>query len=702
MRRDRGAAVLTLLAAALLAPAVRGAEPAAPDPVVRPAAFEAVTTCLRPAGGGVLSATDRARRGGRVTTALVDGAAPLAAAPEADLGVLLGCPAAAVASGPAGPAIVAAPVARAGRLVIAARARDGGGALGPRTVLDPGTGPLQVGDVATAVAPDGSGVVVWGRDDFRGSFDGPNTYEVHAAVRGADGRWRPSVTLARVTGVPQGTLRVAAAADAAGRLTAAWTLPQDDRPGRVSDIAATQVAQAPAGGAFGRPQTLVPHGQDTERPVLAIARDGHALLAAPHNGAIELFDRDVPDAPWTLRQRLLDERDGPGDLHDPAVAIRDGGGAVVAWTGTGEAHRDALAVMTRDGGGPFRTPVVLADDRSGPADGSGETFDAYRGVLASYDDHGRYPPLDDERASLTTALTAAGRTLLVWETDRGVRTYVGTLTAPGTRSVLLPPGCRLISGAVAFPGADGTPRTAIADDTAAGRFPDRPGALRVVSDPDAARAAADAVAAPDLSVAPPATRERLRVHDPLHVRVTCATDCDVTLAAPDVREPSVGEPPSGGARLRAGRTTTVTLDPGFGGDRLGARVRVRVTACGPGGLATSTRELTIRSTIVPAAPVVPAQHVRARRRADGAVIVTWTTARPAVRTGFVARLSTSRRPAADEPFDGRDSATVPGRARRSFSVVLRPRRTPLRRYATVQAFGSESQRLVAAVVVPIT
>ena len=190
-----------------------------------------------------------------------------------------------------GSSLVAAVVERRGRqqLVIARRLAEAGAfGLAARARVPSGAGIA----VVAAAGPGGAGVVAWAEQKVgvAGSRVAVRSARFAAGVDAAP----PPEELLPPTAVEDNFVDpvIAAGADAVGALTVAWTTPRPPkRNGRVSGLAAVDVAEAPPGSPFGAPQRLSEDRQDVQDIALAVAGDGRALLAHDGTGGVEVFER---------------------------------------------------------------------------------------------------------------------------------------------------------------------------------------------------------------------------------------------------------------------------------------------------------------------------------------------------------------------------------------------------------------------------
>ena len=123
------------------------------------------------------------------------------------------------------------------------------------------------------------------------------------------------------------------------------------------------VATAAAGARFRAPIRLAT--LDTGAPfALAVAPDGSALLAFQSGGRLRVVER-APAAGWGRAVTVATAGDGLVLL--PAVALRAGGAAAIAWMG---AFDFSVRARTRERPGGFGAPITLAAGKKGTLDAS--------------------------------------------------------------------------------------------------------------------------------------------------------------------------------------------------------------------------------------------------------------------------------------------------------------------------------------------
>jgi len=314
----------SLVACALLAPASAaaagfGALPALP---VEPAG-----RCLRATGApGELV---RWRAGGaELVQATSTG---FGATTRVPLGDVLGCPSA--AGSPSGAGVLAAAVNLDD---VGIALRDPGGSW-TRVRRIPMAEIHDVESLATAVSDRGDALVVWSEGQEVGDGLGAR---IRAVRRTAGGRLGAPVPLSRLHAYHAGAPTVSAGMQADGTAIVLWT--QDNPDLRYRKLAF--VAVAPPGRPFGRAQRL--SGRVERTPALAVAPDGRALAVVPETHRTAVLER--PPGGVFARVAVLGAADV---LYDrPAVALRPGGAAIVAWA---DFDTDRIFAIRRDQPGRF-------------------------------------------------------------------------------------------------------------------------------------------------------------------------------------------------------------------------------------------------------------------------------------------------------------------------------------------------------------
>lgn len=592
--------LLGALLALVLAPAAR-ADTLVP---VHAVSGKGVATCLR--ATGVPGGLAQWRPGG---VALLSGTTELE---RVRLGQVAACPEAAAA--PGGAAVVAAIPGR-GRSVRAA-VREPGGAFGAPVRLRRGGGTNLA--AAVAVSQAGHAVVAWAQ---RRGAELKERYRVLVARRAPGGSFGPVEAL---TGWQEGngfrTPEVVAATDAAGAATVAWFLPLPLSP-RTGDRTAVEAASAAPGARF-----AVQRVATTEvltRPALAVAADGWALLAHDGYGGVSTYER----APGATRfTRVLSARDTASG--SPVVAVRDGGGGLVAWR-SGIGATAGVGAAVRAGAGPFGAPREVAEDVTSVSD-----FGGAGAVIVTTG-----APLELGNESLRGALAPDGRALLAWGGSRAApgsavtaRSAAGTLAAGFGASQEVGGRILDVNGVAPVFLPDG--RAALAWTDNAGRyfssFPSGHGTLHLAVEGSGAIAAP---APPRLTLRARPVQRRFPFQSPV-VTAGCDRPCELRVAP-------AGEEAAVTATLTAAGSMRLVVPSRR------RRVRVRVQAAARGGSAVARASVLVR-------------------------VVRWRTAEPA-RHAYYSVEGVSRRGGLFDAGDRGAWRVVEGKGRTSFTVRLRPR-----------------------------
>jgi hypothetical protein len=522
-------------------------------------------------------------------------------------------------------------------------------------IRDPGVGfgpsvPLGVGDghQAVAVAPSGHAVVAWVRR-------GPRWLQIVAARRSPGGAFGAPESLGRWPQRGFGLVELEAGVDESGRATLLWAraLPEQS-------TARIDVASAPVGERFAI-QRLASRARSIASPVLAAAPDGWAILAHERHGNAPLAILERPPGGARFRAVTMRAPQGGAGATDPAVAIRDGGGAVVAWQSGCCGAEAGVEVATRAGPGRFSLR-----GRWGPS----SDWD-YFGMpdppprLRELADPFAAPPDDIDEARLGAALADDGRVLLAWTVVVGrrpleasaARSVQGRLDGAFEPAQVLGAPLRDTSDVVPLFLADGRAAVTWTDNAvrpADGRLHVAvEGATAPIPEP-----------APRLTLHAP-SEQRLFTGEPPRVTAVCGGPCDMraTIVGPwgpaDTRAATNLE--GGPQRLDLGRIQFLQRRPQW--------IRVVVHATARGGRATVVRSLRLRIFRRIAAPVRRPLDVRAQRRGD-AIVVQWRTAGPARYQRFVVMGLAAR-----NDYEVRQPGAAvlqAGRGRTRFSVQLHP------------------------------
>ena len=648
---------LTVLIFLLFAPSAHAAVNELPfEP--RPGAATCLRATATPGTLAVLGPLSRMTSATDLRTLSADGTS---LSTRVRLGALIDC--AAVALDPSGAAVVAGAVAATHRrLEVRAVVRNPGGAFSAPVRL--GDTPLIDASVSAAVSPTGHAVVAWAQRRAA-SFLEEGPTRIVAARRAPGGSFGAPVALTRWrrADIADGSPAVRAAIDAAGVATVAWVQPVGDE--FESEV---RVAHAAPGAPFAA-QRLARSG-DAAHVALAVAPGGFSLVAHDGNG-IRAYER----APGADRFTAAVRSDAAtfGVERSPVVAVRDGGGGLVAWRSDDDASTAGVTAAVRPAAGPFGEPVEVAPEvRRTGAFGYGEA------VFVAIGRGGPFPPVDPGNADLRAALGPDGRALLAWgvgnERSQGAvttRLAAGTLGGAFGVPRRLGGPARDINGVAPLFLPDG--RVAVAWTDNSGSFiPQRHGRLHVAVDgvPEPAEPAA-----PDLRVRAAATQRLFRSQS-VAVRASCAQACDLRAWITSRN----GSPDAVTRTLRAGRSVRLRL--GDGQPPRNRRARVVVTATAPGGRLRSSVSRHVRIIQRPAPPVPVPLDVEARR--DGrSVVVTWRTAFPARRCTFAVFAAPTRR--AERDVAGIEA--VRGRGRTRFRTRLQSEDGRPLRWVSILAIG---------------
>ena len=613
----------------------------------RPLPDRAPALCLAPTGtpGGIALLGPHSRRDSATDLLAVgDGGATRSA--RVRIGRMSQC--AAVAEAPGGAAVVAGTtVSPDYEVALRAVVRDPGGEFGePTTLSDRGQ------DAAAAVGPAGHAVVAW--SEKRGA-----RHRIVAARRAPGGAFgTPQVLVEERTDRAFPEVNLAATVDAAGAATLVWSreLPSDDFDEHV------EAATAAPGAPF-VVQRLASGVSSFDGPVLAGAPDGRAL-AAFETDAPQVFERAPGGAFETVALPPLPGRSA--SRSDLAVAVRSGGGAVLAWRVHGSAQVRGVEALTRAAaGGPWSRSRVAEPGPSAPSSSSAEDF-----LIEPFGNPFDFlagPPYDADSRELTAALSPEGRIALAWtdgagrpplrvETAYAVAGRIdGTFEEPRTIGAPL----RRTLDVAALVLADGRVAAAWTDNA------DGPvhGRLHIAVEGAPSQPAA---AAPRVTLRA-ARFQRLFAQQSPRVFAACEEACDLraVVSAPGGHRSELRS----WTRLRGGGTR---LPVGaIAGPRLGRprTVRVVVHATVPGAGRTTVRTIRIRVARRRALPVQRPLDVTARRRGE-AIVVRWRTAQTARRQLFIVA-GQDRRDRLDPVLPGR-LRLVAGRGRTRFTVRLRP------------------------------
>ena len=306
------------------------------------------------------------------------------------LGRLLAC--ASVAEAPGGAAIVAGAAVPPDdyRYVGAVRVavREPGGAFGPPVTLG-----RSFARPAVAVAPSGAAAVAWvavgsSRDSRR---------RLIVARRAPGGPFGPPETVMSWPADFNPEAELQAAIDAAGAVTVLL----NHADGAELGGNRLDVATAAPGAGFSV-QRLTARADD---PALSVAPDGWALITHGR-GALEVFER-APRAVGFSAVAVPEPRGRR--FGDPTIAVRSGGGAVVAWR-TGESMTGVDA-LTRESAGPFTARRVAEPVRIRGS--SAPQLDLHPAIPFEA------PPVIFDSPRLQAAVAPDGRVVLAWPSRAG-------------------------------------------------------------------------------------------------------------------------------------------------------------------------------------------------------------------------------------------------------------------------------------------
>jgi hypothetical protein len=655
LRRLTALTAFAVLAAAPVAHAAPlGELPFAPVP------DRGVATCVERTGAAGLALLGTSSRRQTATDLMTVRDGQITRTGRVRIGRLFTCPRIAEAEG--GAAVVAGSVAhrRGTRFEVLVAIREPGGRFGP---------PVRLGDgglaPAVAVSPAGHAVVLW----IEPAGDG--RLRAVAARRAPGGEFGAPETLASWRGQFPDT-RVAAAMDATGATTLLWAREVSERRGGGTRV---EAAIAAPGAAFAV-QRLTSSGNYTETLALDVAADGWTLLA--YEGGFAEAPVVYERAPGTTSFARLATPAPPqhAGFAEPAVAIREGGGGVVAWRRSVTDGGDGVEALTLAAGGAFAPSRIVAGPRA-RGSAARESFDLYDpfDVLAG-------PPVDVRDHELEAALTAEGRVLLAWIAGTGRRplrargAYAALGTLDGGFEPVQSVGAPLRDTADVAPLFLAGDRAAVAWTDNSARL--RDGRLHVAVEASPRPAPRPA---PRLTVHRSAP-QRLYDSQPLRLDVSCDRACDLrTIVKPGGHLDGVTR--LGGGRRSLDLGETALLQPGEA-----RRIRVIVRASAPGGGATVERTRFVRVIRRAPLPVRRPLDVRARRR-GGSILVTWRTAAPARRQWFFVSAHEARRPSEEFVVIG-NNARRRGGGRTSFAVRLRPDRPERLRWVAVVPEGFDA------------
>jgi hypothetical protein len=425
---------------------------------------------------------------------------------------------------------------------------------------------------------------------------------------------------------------VHAGVSATGEAVVTWTVDHPESAERE-----LWAAIAPAGAPFGAPKRI---GKvDPATPYdLAVAPDGRALIVFASSKRLRAAER-APGAELGAATTLAGARDLLAVI--PSVALRDDGGALVAWAGLGSG---SVTGVVRERPGAFGAPITVS---RGTTPNSASYRMLLRSLIALFGAFGGEFGLGnagpDFRGGNPRALfTPDGRALLTWNETRDRGGIWGI--APRSAVVSLAGGApaTAVHGA-GLRGADSTTPLLFADGTLGAAWTDnsadeRHGRIHLVRDgaPGTPEPAAPRVR---ITVAGSSALKRAA---PLKLRVTCDAACDVVaqVAGRFDAGDSISLPRAGAGRIELDPLVRpiVPLKPG--------PVRVLVRYGAPGVYSATARTSTFELRRQPSPPPPRVLGLSATRDGDE-VIVRWRTDRPAKGSAF----QVSGDPARGEPVN---------------------------------------------------
>jgi hypothetical protein len=596
-------------------------------------------TCMQPTGrpGELFAMTDRGVR------LLGAGPGGLTLGETLSSDVTGRC--AAVALAPSGAGVVACCF---DRRPPAAIFRDPGGAWSPAVEIAPDDS-LLVADIATAVSDQGAALVAW----VERAPDGQAL--AVKAVRRSPGATPGEVeVLGDTTGT--GTLDVGIAAD--GEAFVAWTGPTSESRRDIT------VAIAPPGGPF--TTTRLAQVSRHARPSLAVAPDGHALVAYSDGQAVQVAER-APGGTFGAPTRVA-------ELKDPLAAntkaeLGADGRALVAWSGVATG---GVYLVTRAPGAGFSATTTLTPGE--PKMGFDVFLNEQFGGLGDWDWGG---------AELSTALAADGRGAVAW-IDPRPQTHTAKLAVTafdGGAAVIRTAGGGLRSAyyARAIQLADGTPALTYVDG-----FSDTGFRVRVAAE----GASTPEPALPRVRLRRPAKTTLAGDRAQLRVPVECSGPCELRATLTGTVAGASGLFLEKGGK---GTLLFVALDDRSDHDRRG-RVRVRVSYSGPGGKRVRSTSLVFEVNRTGLHPRPTARIVGLRAVRHGTSIrVTWRTSRP-VEGGMLAQVvGRATRSRFEDPLVYGETS----KGGRAFAVTLR--NAARVKYVTLYNYVAEPETSVVRV-----
>jgi hypothetical protein len=634
----------------------------------RPIGRGGVATCLRDTGQpGVLTVAG-ALKARSSPVDLLSSTPDLAPVGAADVGILDSC--AAVARGQDGTDLVAGIVRRGLRKYdIVATVRHPGSPFAVPTVLKRDVH-LEHQHIAAAVAPNGDMLIVWGEE--RGSRlagDHASNRLVGTIAAAAEGFAPPKAITPWILGSVYYGADPVVAVDPQDRFTLAWQQSDVDPRKTVEEEDFQRIAVATADTTHGFAPVQV-----IERPVmhtdlqLAVAPDGDALLVyVDLDEGVKLVERPPGATSFGAAVRLANDVGLP---REPAVAVRDGGGAVVAWR-TGDADDSGVGAVVRGERGRFGSPIAVSPTHPSAGFLTGESLVAVFGM------GGPFPPIDEQNTRLRAQLSG-DRVTLAWIAPKRLpggdrpdvpHAAIGSLSGKFGRATTMESPCRPANGIATVHLRDGEPGVAWTDNWTREGF----GPLLFPRGSGSVHLATAAASPPKRSPLPrvrlSSSPQRLFPTQAVKVHAHCDRACELRATMP--RPGVYGIDVAASARLtRAGSVELKLAPPETGAhyDRRSVRP-VYVHGCGPGGNSVASASTRVRVSTRDPLPTPEPIAARAKRRMHS-IVVSWRTTFPARRTTFDVFAMRGRD---DLAFEPRSSKRVEGRAKTRFRVVLTPR-----------------------------
>jgi hypothetical protein len=638
--------LLLALATALLVPATASAAPFGELP------FQTLSggaACVR-ATGAPAELVAWAPDGARFLRATPSG---LAEPSTVKLGEPRACPAA--AAQPNGAGIVA--VAIEGALAVALR-EPGGGWGAPARVALPRS--AEVGAMSVAVSERGDAVIVWLEQTFDESVE---RSRVRAVRRAAGGGFGAPETLATSNRI-QFPRPFGAAIGGDGTAIVAWALTTG------TERASHSVAAA-AIGAPGAPFAAQPISSDAGTPVVAVAADGHALLAFADDSRVRVMER-APGGSFGPAQTI-----GAGGGENLALAVGSGGAALVAWGG-GD-FDDGVTYARRTDATGFAPPLDLTPSPVGSGlfgFGGSTIFSGGGGSVSG----GSRRPDDLFGRDLRAAVAPDGRAVLAWGTQRSRRgigwaaTQVATVSADDAVTMQSVGGPLRDAETIApVLLENGAPAVAWGDNG------DADGRLHL-----AVEGAADSPQ-PSLQVRiGRPERTALRSRESLLVPVTCSAACDLRAEVRHTNT-SASLTRAGTVQLRFGERAKDVAP------LRAAPVAITVLSGPPGARAVQTQVAHPRLRRIPDPPLPRILDLIAHRSGTD-VDVSWRVDRSARGVEFFTLGSSKRSENDGQPFE-----VVHGTGETSYHVTLHEVPPRIRYVHVIASRGERTRRAVVRI-----